>query len=400
MATNDVGGQITVSEIEITDAFKKKTLDLKEVFVRFNIYEDLFMPFKSGKIILQDTNDLQVFLPLIGGETLNVTYYSANDIKPKNMEFIIYKLDRDPNVTVDGKNIKNVVLYFTSKEQMIDTNSAMSKHFNAKADSIIKTLLNKYLSSNKPFAFHPTDSSVELVANFWTPSKIIKFLSRSVVHQNHSDFVFFEDREGFNFKSVAFLMQQEPFAKLKFDDSLETKYNQNLIQRFTLSKYFDLMQTAKKGGFGNTVFQFDNEKYSFSKEEEDFESITSSSTSLGQNVQFHEDFKSNNNIITTYKNNRHIAKRDQLLQALDKYHMIIQLTGDSTKTIGQIFDITIRKKQAEVVEDNPLLTGTWLATNINHEITKGGHYTQNIKCVKNAFNTLNDTTKVKGKKNL
>jgi hypothetical protein len=396
----DIGGQIIIREVKITNKFKTKTLNLEEVFIAINIYEDLFLPFKSGRIILSDTNELQTFLPVIGGETLDITYQSVNDKKVNVFTFSVYNMVQDLEVTSKSKNVKRIILFFTSEEQLVDSTSALSKHFAAKADATISELLTKYLKSNKKFAFDSTDSPVEFVSNFWTPSKIIKFLSRSVTQSNLSDFVFFEDRNGFNFKSVSNLMKEPPTHVLHFEDSLETQFDMSLIQRFTVSKYFNLMQMAKDGQFGNTVFQFDNEKYKFTKDEEDFDSITAHGTSLGKNVQFHDDFKNNNSIITTYKNSKTISKRDQLLKALDRYHMTIQLTGDSTKTIGQVYDIEIREMVRDSKENNKFMSGKWFVTNINHEITRAGIYTQNIKVVKNAFYNLKENTNVKGKKNI
>jgi hypothetical protein len=397
---NQVQGQTTIKKLNLTNVKGNATFELEEIFLGISIFEDIFLPFKTGKLILQDTNDLQATLPIIGGENLEVMYYTDNDTKPKVYQFEVYKLDKDVRTTEKGESVKVIVLYFAAKEQLLDTRTSVSKHFDNKAENTIQSILSNFLRSNKSLVVDNTDESVSFVANFWTPSKIFAFLSRSVTSGNFSDFAFFEDKEGFNFKSITKLMEQTPSHELVFEDALETKYNFNMIQRFTMSKYFDLIKTASIGGLGNTVFKFDNEKYSFTKEEEDFESITQYGTSLGRNVQFAENMLSNNGVITTFKDNRHIAKRDQFLKALDKYHMVIQLTGDSTKTIGQVYNIEVEKKIRELSEENELLTGRWLVTQVKHEIASSGIYTQNIKCVKNAFFKSNDTNNVKGKKNV
>lgn len=397
---SNVQAQTQIKTLRLTNVKGDAYFDLEEIFVALHIYEDIFLPFKSGKIVLQDTNDLQVLLPIIGGEKLEVLYMTPNDKKPVPYTFRIYKMDKDVKPSEKTGDVKLVVLYFVSEEQLIDTRTSISKAFNAKADAIINQLLKNYLKSHKKVDFDSTDNPVKFTANFWTPSKIIQFLSRSSAKGNFSDFVFFEDKEGFKFKSVSQLMEEKPIGSLEFVDDLETKYDYTKIQRYTLSKYFDLLTTAKNGGFGNTVFKFDNERYKFTKEEEDFESITQYGTTLGHNVQFHEEFLSHPGVITTFKDNRHIAKRDQFLKALDKYHMVINLAGDSTKTIGQVYNIRIRTKQREKKDENELLSGTWFVTNVKHEIARSGIYTQNIKCVKNAFFKTNYTNKVKGKKNL
>jgi hypothetical protein len=398
--SNEVGGLIDIREVVITNKVGDRTFDLTDVFVSFTIYEDLFLPFKTGRLIIKDTNELQTFLPIIGGEKVEVTYKSRNDDVPKVFKFYVYKLEKDLNITTTGNNMKTLVMFFSSNEQIMDSQLALSKKFKAKADVAISDLLTTYLKSNKLFEFDSTDEEIELVANFWRPSKIINYLSSTASNSNLSDFIFFEDKDGFKFKSISNLMKEAPAHEVEFVDDLSTQWDMNKFQRYAVSKHFNLLEMGKIGAFGNTVFQFDNEKYDFTKHEEDFETVTSHGTSLGQNVQMHEDFVNNNSIITTYKDSKKIAFRDQLLKSLSKYHVIIQLTGDSSKTIGQVINVNMRTKVRGSAEPHMIFNGPSLVTNIKHEINTDGTYLQNIKVVKNAFFKINDTSKVKGNKNV
>ena len=397
MEENNLEGRVELKLIDITNVKGDRKESMLEIFLSINIYEDLFLPYKTGKITVQDTNDLQSTFPIIGGEKLEVLYRTENDKKPKVQTFKIYKLDEDQATTQSGENKKTLTLYFVSEEQELDSRIKISKHYKGDPNSIIQSILKSELKSKKPFVYDSASAIPDFCANFWTPSKTINFISRSTTAGNRSDFVFFEDKEGFNFKTISGLMEKPKISDLKFEDQLESKWDWNIIQRFKVSKYFDTLQTDT---LGNTVFQFDNEKYKFTVEQEDFESISQHATNHGLNVQFHKDFLSNPNILTTFKDNRYIAKRDQLLRTIDKYHMVIQMTGDSTKTVGQVYNIEIRTKQRENSFPNQLLTGNWLITNVRHEIGRTGAYMQNLKCVKNAFFKLNETSKVKGKKNV
>ena len=58
------------------------------------------------------------------------------------------------------------------------------------------------------------------------------------------------------------------------------------------------------------------------------------------------------------------------------------------------------KKLKEKNEFNEFLTGKWFCIGINHQLVRGGEYTQNIKVVKNALFKFNKTPVTKGNKNL
>ena len=397
---NEVTNLLGIKNIILTNLSGENEINLSHTFIMMNVYEDLFSHYRTARILIEDTNDLQVNFPIIGGEKLEVNFSSKNDEAPVSQEYIVYKLEKDVNVTSTAANSKILILYLTSKEQLLDETCSISRKISGDVPTVLEDMVLKYLKSSKKMDIHKSTNGLNFISNFWTPSQVINYISKVTNFNNLSDFLFFENKEGFNFKSMSGLMKEEPSHSLEFRDDVSSKYNVNVISQFTFNKYFNIIELARKGSLGNTVFQWHDDKYGFNKTKQDFETISVIGTSLGKAARFDNKFANNSKHILTYKNSKVVSIRDQILKALGSYHLLIKLPGDSTKTIGQIYNIDYRIKVKNALELNPLLTGKWFATNINHEFDRNGTYIQNIKVVKNAFFNFDNTTQVKGAKNL
>ena len=84
-------GDVTINSIELIAGGSK--IDIREQIAFLEFYEDIFSPFITGKVVLQDSQDLVNRMPLIGQELLRC------DIETPNMPdgkftgtFYIFKL--------------------------------------------------------------------------------------------------------------------------------------------------------------------------------------------------------------------------------------------------------------------------------------------------------------------
>lgn len=399
-SVNEITNILGIKSISISNLSEETTISIDGIFLTMNVYEDIFSHYTTARLTIQDSHDLPLNLPIIGGEKVNVTFASKNDDKPVTQEFKVYKLEKDTNPTVSNINNKIIILFLTSSEQLIDETSSISKKISGDVKTSIQNIISTYMKSNKKLDVGKTTNSLDFICNFWTPSKVLNYISK-VTHNNKiSDFLFFENKTGFNFKSISELMNEDASHELMFRDDISSKYDVNVISQYTINKYFSLLELAKNGSLGNTVFQWHDDRYGFNKTETDFETVSAVGTNLGKSAKFDKSFANNSNNILTYKDSNVVSVRDQLIKSLGSYHLLLQLPGDSTKTVGQIYNIEYREKIRESLEMNKMLTGKWFVTNINHEFDRNGTYQQTIKVVKNAFFNFKETTPVKGKTNI
>lgn len=377
----------------------QEKISLKGIFVSLNIYEDLFSPFITGKIVLEDTNDLISRFPIVGGEDLEISFNSQNDKNPKIHNYKIYKLDSDSLLNKSETNYNIIVLYFCSPEMIINENTSINRKFLEDTSGLLQKMLNKIFFTNKDLVVDHVDNQIEFIANFWTPIKVIKYLEECSKN-TFKDFVFFENLDGFNFRSVSEMMTQNSTHKLYYKDISESMHSLDIIKISKMNSYFNEIELARMGYFGNKVYHLEDDYYGFKFQTNDFITATEKSTSLGKNVQHRDDLKNNNNIFLTYKSCEQLSYRDIILKTLAKYNMVIKVNGDSTKKVGQVFDLIIKQNMKDNNQINKMVTGKWFCTNINHEISRSGKYEQNIKIVKNAFFDYKTYEDISGRKNL
>jgi len=374
-------------------------ISLKDVFVSLNIFEDIFSPFVTGKILLEDTNELISRFPIIGGENLEIIFNSKGDQKPKVHNFKIYKLDGDSLLHKAETNYNIITLYFCSEEMIINENTSISKKFYLDTASLLQTIVSEVLLSKKELSVGEISNKVDFISNFWKPTKVIKYLETNS-KSNYRDFLFFENLDGFNFQSISDLMSKDASHNLYYRDSQESMSSVDIIKVSKVNSYFNEFELSKMGYFGNKVYHLEDDYYGFSYNMNDFISITDETISLGKVVQHREDLKNNNNIFLTFKDSEQLSYRDIILKGLSKYNMVIKVNGDSTKKVGNVFDIMIKENMKDVNKINKLFSGKWFCVSINHEILRSGKYDQNIKIVKNAFFDYDVNEKVNGRKNL
>jgi len=379
-------------------------ISLLDIFVTLNIYESIFENFKLGKIIVKDTFDLLSIFPFVGGEELEIYFTSENDDedqKPKVQTFIVYNIEADDGVHQSESNKKNITLYFCSPEKIIDRKTSISKRWkDTDPNTPLNYILKNIFETKKDFYQHNTKNKLDIITNFWKPSKLISYIENNTIGQ-FDDFIFYENNKGFNFHSISELMNQPESHKLTFSDTPDMLYSYSNVKGKTMKKYMNDIEGLNFGVYGNTYFKLKPYHYGFTKHQQDFESITEFSTSLGKHLQHRDELINNNSINLTYEDGNHVTKRDIIIKSLSKYHQIIKLNGDSTKTIGQIVEFELDSRVREKIGDrNELLTGKWFITNINHELQGDGTYIQKVKIIKNAFFNFKTFSKAKGRKNL
>jgi hypothetical protein len=362
-------------------------LDITNIFLSFNIYEDLFSYFKTGKIVIQDTNDLISTLPIYGNEIIEIYFESNNntvDRKKLIQRFSVYKLEQDLSSTARDRSAKVFVLYLISEEAITNEKCALSKRMNRDSIDVMSCILTDCLLSSKEFIYEVPENKLDFISNFWKPTRIFKYYEDKS-YNNFHDYIFFENRDGFNFKSISQMMSNNTTHEITFLDVQDSMYNYNISKIYQMDKYFNIMEMLQNHYFGNTFYKLSDTNYGYKKVINDFISASEYSNILGKYLKHQPELANDSDINVTYKNAEQLSIRKILLNALSEYFITLKLVGDSTKTIGQVYDLNMILDIKHTQESNPVLNGKWLCTNINHEVLRNGEYTQNVRLVKNGF---------------
>ena len=100
---------------ELTIVSKGGSIDIKEIFSEIDIFDSLYMPVMSGKILISDATGLSSRLMFDGSEVLliDITKTSDSDVGQFRKAFRIYK--QTDRVSVSERQ-ENYILSFVSDE--------------------------------------------------------------------------------------------------------------------------------------------------------------------------------------------------------------------------------------------------------------------------------------------
>ena len=201
-----LGGVNLISYSSFDGDGTPKRLDIRNLVVEFNIYEDLNSPFLSGDMTLIDgTNAIQE-LPITGFERLEFFFRSPNTTVgydfgvDKGHPMFVYSLINRKQI---NPNAQVYQLKFISLEGIRDHQTRVSQAFSGSIEQMIADISYNYLKTKKNVLVEETKSNHKFVSPRVKPSVFIDQLckvARSKSFEN-SGFVFYEDANAFHFKS-------------------------------------------------------------------------------------------------------------------------------------------------------------------------------------------------------
>lgn len=412
-------GDINVEKINLL-SYDLTTYSIKNQLISIQIFEDLFSPFISGVLTFKDSLDFMNALPVIGQEVLDLDIYTPtlkNNLGRIKGQFYISELKNREYV---GDRSIVYELSFISKEAIVDLNIKLSKSYQGKVSDIAKQVLSDNLvkfDKVKKLNIEPTKNSVKYVSNYWSPIRNINYLCDYALNQNNSpSYIFFENRDGFNFGSLETLSASTTISQeFKYDSStqevLKTGGSSRDINRdyqritqFSLKNGFNLIKRLNSGMVSSAAFGFDITTKRFQIKPFEYFSTFKDRKHLNDHPII------NNKIpqyytakllyapnpyenFTDYGSNTNfsfIQKRISEIQQGSDFRIEINVPGRLDYTVGQVVRITsfqvepIVKSESNKSQLDMIFSGRYLISAINHYITREQHQCS-IELVKDSY---------------
>lgn len=397
-------GDVDIRDLAIIG--KTGTTDIRNLMVDISIYEDIFSPFISGKIILKESLDLINKLPLIGEEFLDLTIVTPTFENPNKIikgRFYIYKLS-DKIPLKDRESMYN--LYFISLEAIKDMNLRLTNAQSGYCSDIAYRLIrgdNDGLSTDKPYNIEESSNGIKFICNYWSPIRALNYVAeKSLNKDNIASYMFFENRDGFNFISFNSLYKQEPIQNFIVDNydrtvtfggesirDVEEDYKR--AKELSMPKGFDFIDRLTRGMFNSTLTSYDfvtkRFKRKFYDSTLDFASMPHLNTNplSSTNVISAPYAASYNSINHTAMHNgfedvsnseAHLLRNASIAMA-QGFRLQITVPGRTDYTIGKV--VTMKTFRAEPISSSdldtidPIYSGRYLIASINHNINSKEH---------------------------
>jgi hypothetical protein len=284
-------------------------LDSPSVFVELNIYEDLFSNVLKGTLTFLDTQGWAESVPLIGDETLILSYSTpggegtqvATNTTTRESQTASEEAVRQRFKVYDcveasgGERGKLITLMFVSEEYVFSSKMKVSKGYKGRQYSFaVKDVMNKINKNmrsdlKKNVYIEETATPQNFIIPNWNPFQAINFcasrsLSADATAQDQegenvnpsprplgSLFVFYEKLgTGFFYESIeSMIIKQKSLTELplfkygpKLVDGMKEQsgylgYAYSAVENFDIKSSFKTLESLKHGMFGSRLIAYD-----------------------------------------------------------------------------------------------------------------------------------------------
>lgn len=417
---------VVVDKIEIITP-NGKVQDVSYFYDLLTIYESIYAPVNSGEIQITDGVNLYSNLALNGSEFIRIQFKKPGDEYGYSKVFRIYSCtNRQPR---KENQTQVYTLNFCSEELIFSNHLLISRALkNGSATTNILSILTNDLKVGRSKIdetnFEPSLGTTHFVFTSAKPFEIIETLMKYAYSYNDSPFLFFENSQGFNFKSLQYIFSQPVIATLNYstakpavDPKESAHVNTTELSTFIFDNSFDMLNTTQKSTFAGSLYTLDLVRQKYSKINHSLAQpgITSSLVDAafptsdfrnrnGKTV-FEEydtrikyaltNFERTNTPFVQSKGIREtntniekvLMQREMHLSLLNNSVVKCILPGNPNYTIGTIVDFNLPGFMKEDKNDrfiDPYLSGKYLVTGVKHSITRGEGFETSLELSKNS----------------
>jgi len=388
--------------------------DVKNILEELSYNEDLFNNTASGYLMVTDSTGYIEKLQLNGNDFIRIKFGKTdNSTNVVDKIFRVFKVAKRKPLN-DG-NTESYSLYFCSEELMLSEQYKISKSYKGEdISSIIYDILVNYLNvpNNKlnTSNIENTYGLYDFIIPNLKPFDAINWLSSYARSQNNtgSDFILFEDKYGFNFKSLQTLFSSTVYNEYSFSpkniDSNTLTMDLKLRNALTyeIIDSYDSLDAINKGIFANQLISVDPLLQRFKVTNFDYSSYASNPTAKTLNKypitnnlmnRFNDKIYDTNQaclklILSNFSESDssyissnpgsvahdifaevYVPNRTAQIPLSTYTRVKISVPGDPELTVGRVIKFNLLSKDPLVKEPDSYYSGNYLITAVRHLIS-------------------------------
>ena len=412
-----------------------KRLSIRSLVQEISIYESLDGKFLSGDMTLLDATNAIQTLPITGFE--RVEFFFRTPGTDKGFDFsvatghpmFVYALKNR-----SGANPRSQIytLKFISLEAIRNHQTRISQAFTGNIDQMITDICYNYLKTKKDLIIEDTKSNHKFVMPRLKPTMAIESLRKNAqsLHYENSGFLFFENGDGFNFKSYEGLFCKKDGSprpvKAHYSPKIKNigedpVYALQSVESFKILQQFDTLNNTANGVYASRLITHDLYNKTFSESDFDYNKEYSKQNHLEQdsnggkrsdngilplfNFDNGETFGNKNEGIIYYQSetskvhdthelpdSRNILQK-RVSQHIAANSLMIEIVAPGTTElrVGDIVNFTLPKyapnSKNDVKDNDKYLSGRYLISAARHHVsTLNKRHTLALELIKDSFN--------------
>jgi len=417
--------------------------EMRKLMVELSYYEDLYSFAISGYVTLKDSQGFIESLQLTGNEFIEVNFGKVKDASNSTDQvFRIYKVG--PRTASTNMSTEYYTLYFCSEELMLSEQIKISKSYNTEISNIVKRIVTDYLKVNnktKNVYIEKTTGVYNFIIPKYKPFEAISWISTyarpNVTGTIGADMLFFETKNGFNFRSIQSMLKDPIYATYKYQqtnlpDNVQSFQEKAIsVLNYEFIKTYDMLHDINSGTYANrlisidpiartsTVTNFDYSKYISNPQ---ISSLDNSSVlspvknrlGITQNQAYDSKLK----LATSNSGQKQVDYINQIPGsvakdiAIENYvplrtaqislanYIVVKIVipGDPGITVGRTinFDLPSLKPTNKVKELDKFYSGKYLVTAVRHVLQSEGIYQTVLEIAKDStpikYNQVNSSS--------
>jgi hypothetical protein len=403
--TSNVPGNVNIKTVSIHSP--KGTVNATELVIYMNIYESIFMPTFYAEVILRSEASIANLLPLVGEEKINIEFATPSR---ETATYELHITNMEDAQTTSNQKSKTFKLVCLSTEIFNHKTRFIQKSYNTNIHSIIDDICTKYLETDKDTDFRETKGVHKVIVPNMKPFQAIDMLRRRAVssQDESSSFVFFENKDGFHFKTIETLFKEGEVGDRNFkikstaQSDAFSPFFRNILA-FNQPRQYDTLGKLGGGGVNvqTKVLDFkdltykvkdnpnlDNKKYAGAEGKLSLTNSPEFNQLFGKFAGAHSLIPVDTNMFKSFIDEM-TPKQKSFVSQIAQGTVNKHIYGDSEMSAGQLVSLDIFEPEGTTsTTSDKLISGKYLVASLRHIIGPEGsnpRYTCAVECIKGGY---------------
>ena len=265
----------------IESADGSRDVDISAGVIAFTYFENIFSPTITARAIVVNTGNtikgkdgkMQTVyngLPLRGGERVLIKIAGNSNMNKDGLDFSdspsrYFHVGSITNVLID-EGTETFTLNLVSREVITNETARVGKKFpkSQKISDSVKNILKNYIRTEKEIFVDETQNPYGFIGNMKKPFSVITWLASKSVpgkgscKDSSAGYLFYETKDGFNFRSIDNLIEEDPFEKNYIYTpgivNTEDPDRDFKILKYGIDRNQDLLSKLERGAFSSVRY--------------------------------------------------------------------------------------------------------------------------------------------------